>query len=150
MTTMKQIAPFPFVLENLVSRVSYRPGWRCRLDDVDRDKDADGKVVGSGLTLIITTLGRNSYRLSDGETYRVNHYFIVPAATYDVRAWTRWLFDRFVDVETHECMEFFKLDGSRPFAPSHGPGNNPYAVRERQTEDDAHTMFTGAPTKGTV
>ena len=152
MTTelMKQTAPFPHVLADLVSRVSYRPGWHFRLAEIDRDRDADGNVVGAGLTLDIVTLGRNSYRVEDGETYRVHHYFIVPAATYDARAWTRWLFDRLVDVETHECMEFFKLDGHRPFAPSHGPGNNPYAVRERQTETDAHTMFTGARTKGTV
>jgi hypothetical protein len=147
---MQQTAPFPISLAELVKQVTYRPGWGIRLENVDRDSDAEGKVVGYGLTLIITTLGRNSYRVNDGETYRVNHYFIVPAATYDVRAWTRWLFDRFIDVETHECMEFFKLGGKRPFAPSHGPGNNPYSVRERQTEDDAHTMFTGERTKGTV
>lgn len=131
---MHQTAPFPHALAELVAHASYRPGWRFHLTDIDRDKDAAGNIVGRGLTLVITTLGRNSYRLEDAETYRVHHYFIVPAATYDVRAWTRWLFDRLIDVESHEAMEFFKLDGRRPFAPSHGPGNNPYAVRERQTE----------------
>lgn len=147
---MQQTAPFPQALADLVARVSYRPGWRFHLGDVDRDEDSEGKVVGRGLTLTITTLGRNSYRVEDGETYRVNHFFIVPAATYDERAWRRWLFDRLVDVETHECMEFFKIDGRRPYAPSHGPGNNPYTVRERQTEQDAHTMFDRTQTKGTV
>jgi hypothetical protein len=149
-TTMQQSAPFPNVLGYLVSVLTYRPGWRFRLADVDRDKDDGGEVVGKGLTFVVTTLGRNSYRVEDGETYRVHHYFIVPAATYDERAWRRWLFDRLVDVETHECMEFFKIDGRRPFAPSHGPGNSPYTIRERQTEADAHTMFDGTRTKGTV
>jgi hypothetical protein len=147
---MKQTAPFPQALADLVSRVSYRPGWRFYLGEIDRDRDSEGNVVGAGLTLDITTLGRNSYRLEDGETYRVHHYFIVPAATYDPRAWRRWLFDRCIDVETHECMEFFKIDGSRPYAPSHGPGNNPYTVRDRQTEADAHTMFDRTQTRGTV
>jgi len=147
---MKQVAPFPVRLAELVSRLSYRPGWQFWLGDIDRDKDGDGTVVGAGLTLDIITRGYNSYKPSDGETYRVHHYFIVPAATYDERAWTRWLFDRLVDVETHECMEFFKIDKRRPFAPSHSPGNNPYCVRDRQTEADAHTMFNGAQTKGTV
>jgi hypothetical protein len=150
MTTMQQSAPFPNKLAYLVSVLTYRPGWRFSLEDVDRDKDDGGKVVGRGLTFVVTTLGRNSYRVEDGETYRVHHYFIVPAATYDERAWRRWLFDRLVDVETHECMEFFKVDGRRPFAPSHGPGNSPYTIRERQTEEDAHTMFDRSRTKGTV
>jgi len=148
--TMMQSAPFPQVLADLISGLSYRPGWRFSLSDVDRDKDEAGRVVGRGLTLDVITLGRNSYRISDGETYRVHHYFIVPAATYDIRSWTRWLFERLIDVETHECMEFFKIAGRRPYAPSHGPGNNPYTIRERQTEEDAHTMYDRTRTKGTV
>jgi hypothetical protein len=147
---MHQTAPFPQALADLVLRLSYRPGWGFRLANIDRDKDGEGSVVGSGLTLDVLTRGYNSYQPSDGETYRVHHYFIVPAATYDAHAWRRWLFDRLVDVETHECMEFFKIDSSRPFAPSHGPGNSPYTVRERQTEADAHTMFDGTATQGTV
>jgi len=147
---MTQVAPFPQALAELVSRATYRPGWRLWLGHVQRDKDSSGQYVGEGLTLVVTTRGYNSYQPSDGETYRVAHFFIVPAATYDERAWQRWLFDRLVDVETHECMEFFKIDGRRPYAPSHGPGNNPYTVRDRQTEEDAHTMFDGTRTKGTV
>lgn len=147
---MHQCAPFPNVLKDLVERLSYRPGWIFKLSDVNRDKDINGNIVGYGLTLDVVTLGRNSYRLDDGETYRVHHYFIVPAATYDERAWTRWLFNRLIDVETHECMEFFKIDKKRPYAPSHGPGNDPYVVRERQTEEDAHTMFNRKTTVGTV
>jgi hypothetical protein len=147
---MSQMAPFPEALAYLVKRITYRPGWRFSLQDVDRDTDEEGKVIGMGLTFVVTTLGRNSYRVEDGETYRVNHYFIVPAATYDERAWRRWMFDRLVDVETHEAMEFFKVDKRRPYAPSHGPGNNPYTVRERQTEEDAHTMFDRTATRGTV
>ncbi len=150
MNLMTQTAPFPQALADIVSRLSYRPGWAFRLGNIDRDKDSNGVIVGSGLTLDIITRGYNSYQPSDGETYRVHHYFIVPAASYDERAWTRWLFDRLVDVETHECMEFFKIDQRRPFAPSHGAGNNPYTVRDRQTEADAYTMFDGTRTRGTV
>jgi hypothetical protein len=101
---MHQSAPFPTILKDLIDHLLYRPGWTFRLSDADRDKDINGNVVGFGLTLDILTLGRNSYRPGDGETYRVHHYFIVPAATYDERAWTRWLFNRLIDVETNECM----------------------------------------------
>lgn len=150
MNGMEQTAPFPDALADLVQRLTYRPGWRVWLEDVDRDKDTDGNVVGKGLTLVITTLGYNSYKPSDGETYRVHHYFIVPAATFDERAWQRWLFDQFVLVETHEAMEFFRIDKHRPFAPNHSPGRNPYSILERGTEKDATTNFRGEPTKGTV
>lgn len=141
-TTMTQTAPYPDSLAGLVGRLQYRPGWRFSLEDVDRD-EVDGLVVGKGLTFVVRTHGINSYRPSDTVPYAVLHYFIVPAATYDERAWRRWLFDRIVDVEVHEAMEFFRIDKHRPFAPNHGPGRSPYTVHERGTEEDAHTRFTG-------
>lgn len=147
---MIQTALYPEALAEVVARTSYRPGWTIWLQDAPRDRAPDGKVLTRGLTLVVQTLGYNSYRVSDGETYLVNHYFIVPAATYDERAWTRWLFDQLVLVETHEAMEFFKVGKHRPFAPNHGPGRNPYSILERGTEQDAATMFDGRPTRGTV
>lgn len=149
-TELIQRAPFPTALADLVKRVTYRPGWKLSLEEVDRDRDSEGQVVGRGLTLVVRTLGYNSYRPAMGETYAVHHYMIVPAATYDERAWLRWLFDQLCLVETHEAMEFFKVDKRRPFAPNHGPGRNPYSILERGTEKDATTMFTGEPTKGTT
>lgn len=150
-TLMTQQAPYPTALASVVGRVNYRPGWQIWLSEMqERDKDADGNIVGKGLTLIVKTLGYNSYKPSDVETYRVNHYFIVPAATYDERAWTRWLFDQLVLVETHEAMEFFRVGKRRPFAPNHGAGRNPYSILERGTEEDATTLFDGRKTKGTT
>lgn len=86
----------------------------------------------------------------------VSHYFPVPAATYDERSWRRWLFDRLGDIDTHERMEDFVLEVTvtdehgcqarsleRPYAPSHGPGNDPYMVRELGTDLDQRTRFTG-------
>jgi len=78
-----------------------------------------------------------------GETYRVNHYMPVPPAAFDERSWRRWLFDQCLLVERHEAMEFFAIDDERPYAPSHGPGNDPYIVREVGTETDQRTSFRG-------
>lgn len=143
MSTMWQEAPFPDELADLVERTDYRPGWQLSLvRDLDRDK-ADGRVVGRGLTLVITTKGYDSYNPDRGETYRVNHYFIVPAATYNRRSWQRWLFDQLVLVETHEAMEFFRVDGERPYAPHHGPGESPYVVHQHGTDLDVRTRYTG-------
>lgn len=132
---MRQTAPYPELLASLVNRCTYRRGWRVELRDMDRDQ---GSI---GLTLIITTNTVNSY--NHDEPMRVNHLFIVPAAAYDERSWRRWLFERFVDVETHEAMEFFTIDLDKPFAPSHGPGNDPYLVREIGTDTDRRTSFRG-------
>jgi hypothetical protein len=141
---MRQSAPYPEALAYLVDRLSYRPGWTFRLADYDRGQGSEG------LTLIITTLGYNSYHPKRGETYRVHHYMPVPPAAFDQRSWQRWLLDQLLLVERHECMEFFAVHDSpgsehavRPYAPSHGPGNDPYIVREVGTDLDQRTSFRG-------
>lgn len=75
--------------------------------------------------------------------YRVNHYMPVPAATYDRRSWRRWLFEQLLLIERHETAEFFEVDDERPYAPSHGPGNDPYIIRELGTDIDRRTSFRG-------
>lgn len=142
---LTQTAPWPEALAELVEEVEFKPRWFFTLRNIVRDKKEPHGVEGSGLTLIITVSGQNSY--SPYADINVAHYFIVPAATYDKRAWMRWLFDQCILVETHEAMEFFKIGGSRPYAPNHGPGRNPYIVHERGTEEDASTSSSGS--KGT-
>lgn len=134
--SLTQTAPYPTVLADLVDKCTYRPAWNVRLED--EYNRGQGSV---GLTLIITTYAANSYHHL--QSIRVQHLFIVPAAAYDERSWRRWLFERFVDVETHEAMEFFTIDGEKPYPPSHGPGNDPYLLREVGTELDRRTSFRG-------
>lgn len=140
---MTQTAPYPQILASLVDRLSYREdrGWKIWLSNADRDKAPDGTVLSSGLTLIVQRCGPDSYHPET--VIRVNHYFPVPAATYDERSWMAWLFERLGDVDTHERMEDFVVDGERPAAPSHGPGNNPYLVRWVSTDIDRRTSFRG-------
>ena len=140
---MRQEAPDPLALHNLVGRLRYKPGWRTWLDDIDRGQGS------RGLTLVVQRTGPDAYH-PDRDLLQVNHYFPVPPAAYDERSWRRWLFDRLLDVETHEAIEFFQLatgDGAatvRPLAPSHGPGNDPYMIREPDGTDlDRRTKFTG-------
>jgi hypothetical protein len=72
----------------------------------------------------------DTYHPDRGRTYHVLHYFPVPAASYGRRSWQRWLFDRYVDVLTHEGAEMFVIDGERPYAPHHYDGADPYVVFE--------------------
>lgn len=130
-------APYPHELVNLIAKCHYRPGWKVYVADVDRGQGS------KGMTLVIMTLGYNSYHVDLGESYSVYHYFPVPPAAYDRRSWQRWLFDQFLLVEQHECAEFFRIGDERPYAPSHGPGNNPYLIREVGSSEDQRTSFRG-------
>src|SRR5690348_1030818 len=121
-----QEAPYPAELAAMIASCNYRPGWLVDMREIVRDPADTHGTESKGLTLIITTLGYDSYHPEEGEHYRVNHYFPVPPATYNRSSWLRWLFECFAKVELHECMEFFAIDGERPFAPNHGPGEDPY------------------------
>lgn len=134
---MRQEAPDPTVLFELVDKLAYRPGWTFHLSDIDRGQGS------AGLTLDITTLGYNSYHPDEGETYRVHHYMPVPPAAFDRRSWQRWLFEQCLLVDRHEACEFFAIDGERPYAPHHGPGNDPYIIFEHGTDEDVRTSFRG-------
>lgn len=127
---MRQEAPYPYLLLALVQRVSYRPGWTFELTDMNRGQ------LSAGLTLLITTQGYDSEHPERGEHYRVHHLMPVPPAAFNERNWKRWLFEQCLLVEQHEAMEFFFIDGQRPYQPWHRDGNDPYIVHELTTQED--------------
>ena len=159
--TMSQHAPYPQELAILVSQLRYKTaeGWRIWLDgDLQRDKPGRHTGESRGMTLVVQRCGPDTY--NPESTLAVNHYFPVPPATYDRRSWQRWLFDQVSLVELHEQMENFILEwdepassrlngpdtarhAERPYAPSHGPGQNPYLITELSTETERRTSFTG-------
>lgn len=132
-----QVAPFPHELADLVEKMAYRPGWEFELEHLDRGQGSEG------LTLKILSLGYDTYHPDRGETYRVWHYMLVPPASFDRRAWQRWLLEQLLLVEQHETCEFFQIGEERPFAPNHGPGRDPYVILELGRVEDAETSFRG-------
>jgi hypothetical protein len=135
--TNEQTAPYPVILSDLVDKLQYRPGWECRLEFRDRGQGS------KGLTLCITSEGYDTYHVDRGETYRVIHYMPVPPASYNAQSWQHWLLDQFLLVENHECCEFFVIDGMRPYAPHHGPGNNPYIIFDHGDDVGRRTSYRG-------
>jgi hypothetical protein len=137
--TMSQVAPHPAILEKLIKNLHYKEGWQFILEDCDRGQGS------KGLTLIIRITCPDSYYPDPGHDRYISvlHYMIVPPAAYDERSWTRWLFDQVLLVEQHEACEFFIIDNKRPYAPHHGPGNNPYTIFDHGTQEDAQTTFQG-------
>lgn len=137
---MTQSAPFPVILADLVKAWRYKPGWRAWLENESRGEGDEG-----GLTLTILSANPDSYDVS--AMRKVRHLFIVPAATYNQKSWLRWFLDRVLNVEQHEAVEFFRFefDGAttRPFAPLHGPGNDPYFLYMLSSDVQQRTLQDG-------
>jgi hypothetical protein len=143
---LRQYGPYPHTLADLVGRLHYRPGWTFALRDLERDPASTHGAAAGGLTLVVYADVNDTYH--PDRRRPVNHYFPVPAATFNEQSWLRWLLDRALDVERHEACEWFRLadgDGgvTRPFAPTHGPGENPYLVKELATDEARRTSFRG-------
>jgi hypothetical protein len=119
------------ILRDLVSRVTCKPGWEFSFADDDE-----------GFRLVITIPCDDS-RSTRPRQMVINHYFPIPTATYNAKSWRRWVFECCRRVEDHELGEWFLVDNERPFAPLHGPGNDPYTIREVSTEEEARTDQRG-------
>lgn len=133
---MRQEAPWPQALEAMVDKLRHRKRYNAHLaENLDRGQGC------KGLTLVVDITEPDAYH---PEMWRsVSHYFPVPAAAYDYRSWRHWLFTQLNSISLHEDMEAFTIDGDKPYAPSHGPGNDPYMLREVGTDEDRRTSFRG-------
>ena len=118
------------ILRDEVGHASCKPGWRFST------REEDG-----ALRLVITVIGPDS--TDPDEDIAVAHFFPAPIATYNARTWRRWIFECCRRLENHELGEWFKIDGARPFAPLHGPGEDPYTVHEFRDEIDSRTLQGG-------
>jgi hypothetical protein len=130
-----QKAPYPAELFDLVEKCKLDPDWTITVAEIDRGQGS------KGLTLVITIQEFDTYHPDRGRTYRVRHYFPVPPAAFNHRSWQRWLFDRYLDVRMHEGCEMFQIDGVHPYAPHHGPGNDPYVIWELGTEAEQKKRY---------
>lgn len=166
---MTQYAPWPDELIIAVAELRYIDGWKFRIYDEPRDfADPEQSIpIAGGLTFEILVPCHDSYH---PERYRpVRHLHPVPAATFNRQSWERWLFDRLMDTIRHEAAEWFRFetgpfhrdtcpavtvsapcscgaapaDVRRPFAPTHGPGDDPYVLHEYATEEQRRTSFRG-------
>lgn len=113
------------LLQELVGEVRYKPGWTFELWDGERK--GEHYAGSSGLTLSIRAEVQNSV---DGGTVGVHHIMPVPPATWDRRTWQLWVLEQILLVERHEAMEFYRVGDHTPFFPAHGPGENPYEIKE--------------------
>ena len=121
------------VLATIVGQVKCKPGWLFDLVDED-----------GALRLVITVPGYDSATPSQLRKFTVRHFFPVPMATYNEKSWRRWIFEMCRRVENHELGEWFRVGVMRPFAPMHGPGEDPYTVHEIRPQADELTTQDGS------
>lgn len=127
------------ILSAVVATTRCKPGWSFWLAD-----------EGGAKRLVIQIKGVNNY--DHTEPYTVNHYHPVPITTYNEKSWRRWIFEQCIRTMNHEIGESlrFGIDSVRPFAPMHGPGEDPYTVHEWRPESDALTIQDGSQREGPV
>lgn len=126
------------ILKFVVDQTQCKPGWSFSLVDEDGAK-----------RLIITIDGYDNY--DPRRRLKVNHVQPVPAAvTYNEKMWRRWIFEQCMRTMVHEIGESLQFGGVRPFAPMHGPGEDPYTVHEWRPETDALTTQDGSLRDGPV
>ena len=71
------------ILADLVAGLTYKPGWKFELQDVDRGQGC------SGTTLMISATVPDSW--NPDESVGFLHLMPVPAAAYNRESWQRWL-----------------------------------------------------------
>lgn len=127
------------LLEKIVNETECKPGWSFRLVDEEGAK-----------RLVITIDGVDNYDHS--KHLAISHYHPVPITTYNEKSWRRWIFEQCLRTMNHELGESLRFgeDEVRPFAPMHGPGEDPYTVHEIRSETDALTTQSGALRSGPV
>jgi hypothetical protein len=118
------------ILKSVVEHTTCKPGWTFRFTDDEE-----------GLRLVIHVPGLNSR--DPGCQILIHHFFPVPLTTWNEKSWRRWIFECCRRVENHELGEWFVVNGERPFAPLHGPGCDPYTIREVATDEEARTDQRG-------
>lgn len=125
------------VLRKVVSEAKCFPNWSFRIVDED-----------GALRLVIKIKGHNNY--DHDEPFIALHYHPVPITTYNEQSWRRWVFEQCRRTMNHEIGEALNFDGVRPFAPMHGPGEDPYTTHEIRSEQDALTTQNGSKREGPV
>jgi len=121
------------ILRRLVALAKCKPGWRFRLVDDD-----------GALRFVVYVPGYDSARPDDLTSMAINHFFPVPTATYNEKTWRRWMFEMCRRVENHELGEWFRIGSEWPFAPLHGPGEDPYTIHEFRPAVDELTTQDGS------
>ena len=120
------------ILRKVVAEAKYKPGWTFHL--IEEDGALRLKMIDHDCF--------DAY--NPDKRFPLAHFHPVPTATYNEKTWKRWVYEQCRRVENHEIGEWLRWGEDRPFAPLHGPGEDPYTVHEFRAESDARVTQSGA------
>lgn len=124
------------ILRKVVREASCFSNWSLRVEDESKHIDVEYP------RLVIRIEGENNYTHAP---YIVDHYHPAPSGvTYNEKTWRRWVYDQCLRTMNHEIGEALVFNGERPFAPMHGPGEDPYTIHEIRSEADALMTQNGS------
>jgi hypothetical protein len=129
------------ILRKVVSEAKCKPGWTFRIVD----SDDEGKYIELHIRM-----ENDVDNYDHSRPFAPYHVHPVPYATYNEASWRRWLFEQCLRSMNHEIGEALNFNGERPFAPLHGPGEDPYTRHEFRPEIDFLTTQNGSIRKGPV
>jgi hypothetical protein len=128
------------LLKKIVAETKCKPGWSFNV--------AQGE--GSSWILIISILEDDNYK--PGQLLKVGHCHPIPTTSFNEKSWRRWILEQCLRTMNHEIGESLRFgkEEIRPFAPMHGPGEDPYTIHEWRSEQDALTTQDGSLREGPV
>lgn len=106
-------------LKKIIETIEYQEKWSFELTD-----DIPTKFA-------IRILTRDSTGELDGDQ-KYLHKFSIPFYDLTQEDLERYVFDRIMDVNFHEAMENFKVDGVAIFMPDHSETSNLYMIKRVQ------------------
>jgi hypothetical protein len=131
-------------LKERLPRITYKPNWAfqavlthewiLRITIVCEDSTGQHQYlrdVAFGRELSFDNTFVSAKYVDEDTPFYVIHNFPVPPYKMDDEEMQRWVFEKILDVELHEAMEFFKVDRKVVYFPDHEPGGNPYLIKRR-------------------
>ncbi len=115
-------------LNDLLAKVTYRPGWRIWVenDHYWLAGTTSGVTLPDRLLHIDAVVADSNQE--DYSELRLSHIFAVPPwADHDADRFFNWLAETLIAVERHESREFFKVDGRRFIDPHRDENTRLYA-----------------------
>ena len=141
--THELIRPNAMKIRRIIETLVYKKGWDFALTDDVPTKFSISLETEDSLKRWPTTSDadrhelpyeytRDLYIMPSSEPFWVRHVFDIPPYDLSVEELERYILDRIMDIDRHEAMEAFKINGVAPFFPDHSDVSKLYSIHRRE------------------
>ena len=123
----------------IIKDLTYKPKWSFWLDDGVPTKfvvhieceDSTGQHNPFFKGMFYDGSGTFTEYDVEPKPFQVRHVFAIPTVDMTIVELERYVLDRIMDVDRHEAMEFFKIQGRAVFMPDHSDVTKLYSIHRR-------------------